>query len=102
MIHDKKHQHMTRIFNFGLLIGALIWVVLVVRAAHILKDTSQHIYEVNFGPLLLTTLRKETIAGAQTVQFDFGSGLLWYTAFWLVASSISSLLLVTLMRRRHI
>jgi hypothetical protein len=83
-----------QMLNYGLLVGAMTWLLLVVRGAQTLKNhVDQRVYDVVFGPLTLLHINRHPIEGGFTVKFSLGTGLLWYFVLWVSIGSILGLIL---------
>jgi len=91
----------SRSISYSLLIGAFIWLGLLLRGARFLhSQTHDAIYHVQLGPLLLTTISTKKAAGGMTAAFAFNSGMLWF-AIGCVAIGGSIALLLWTMQTHH-
>jgi hypothetical protein len=89
-----------QMINYGLLLGTVTWVLLIVKGAQTLKaDGSQDLYQVMFGPLTLTRLSRQQIENGSTVRFSLEQDFLWYVLIWLVVGGTLGLLLVYYTRK---
>lgn len=66
--------------GLGLSCGAALWLVaLILAASHI--NTESAVFELKLGPLWLTTLSRNEVAGVgTTAAISLHSGLLWLLA----------------------
>lgn len=95
-----KRRQILQMLNYGLLLGAVTWVLLIMRGAQVLKTgAEQTAYNVVFGPLTLLHMDKQAVGDGFTVRFAFELGTVWYAVFWLVIGSLLGILLVIYTRR---
>lgn len=79
MFHKSRTQTFISLgATLGLLLGGLIWVILLLQGAQLLRHRANASQTVRAGTLHLTTIRQKTIEGGRTISFSLSPNLLWY------------------------
>jgi hypothetical protein len=94
MKDSNYHGLLLKAVNGATLAGTLVWVILIVRAAHQLSKTSGLTEApVTFGPFLLTQITKRPVENGHIASFSLEAGLTGYISFWLALGVVAGLLL---------
>jgi hypothetical protein len=92
MLDNSIKRRAVQLLNYGILLGTVTWVLLIIKGALTLKAaTGQMVHNVTFGPLTLMRISKQPVTDGFTVRFALEVGLIWYVVFWLAIGGLLGL-----------